>query len=117
MSEFFFCGMMELPVVNWSESSTNLNSQLDQSMSSSREPREVHHEDAERGAELDAVVAVGDGVHAVEAVAVEAELRGGHGAVYGVCRPGEGGAPSGQALIMRAFASSRRPMSRASIMP
>ena len=35
MSEFFFCGMMLEPVVNWSESSINLNSQLDQRMSSS----------------------------------------------------------------------------------
>ena len=35
MSEFFFCGMMLEPVVNSSESSMNLNSQLDQSISSS----------------------------------------------------------------------------------
>ena len=47
----------------------------------------MRHHQRQGGGELHAEVAVGDAVEAVEAVAVEAQLRGGHGAV-----DGEGGA-------------------------
>ena len=50
----------------------------------------MRHDKRERRGQLHAEVAVGDGVEAVEADAVEAELRSGGLAVYWVGRPGKG---------------------------
>ena len=78
--------------------------------------REVGHDERERGAELYAEVPVRDGVKAVVADPVEAELRGGHLAVDGVGGTSEAQAPRGE-TFMRFTASPSRPRSRASIMP
>ena len=53
------------------------------------------HGEGRGGQELDDVVAIGDGVHAVAADGGETEVSGERGTVDGIRRAGEGGAAEG----------------------
>ncbi len=82
--------MIEEPVAKASENSTNPNSAVAQSVRSALKPGQVHAEDGRMGEELQDEVAVGNGVHAVRAGAVESEIPGERRPVDGERGPGQG---------------------------
>ena len=107
-----FCGMMELPVENRSESATKPNCALDQSTSSSAKRERCIAISACRRQRLHHEVAVGDRVDGVGRRPVEAQQLGGHGAVDGIGGPGERGGAERRFVEPPAAVGDARPRSR-----